>query len=308
MSDEKQATKAEEIDGPWPLILDFIGPFVVHLHRDITVNPPTCTARIYAPQCPDHHANLLTDSNDVTLEPDVAADGTCSNNSYHFESKTAPAGTASYEFARSKQLLLISADIGPTDPKPYHIVLEVPFPNKIVPLIPEAIWIHRNKANTFVYNPDPDDDKSGHIVNSNRARGLRFVYLHCQGRPILKAVPQPALLVDLAGVKPEALGFKHLFPHYHMTVRFASATASSDEHHEDAYNCFENLRTMLNSAKTPDGNDLGISSWRVDFAPAEFASDEPSLLNYTGKKPVDCGASVVVVQDTAITARMFKSH
>ena len=46
-------------DTPPRLILDLIGPFVVHFCEGI--------ARIHAPLCVDHHANILTDTNDIPL-------------------------------------------------------------------------------------------------------------------------------------------------------------------------------------------------------------------------------------------------
>ena len=73
----EQSTDCSE-DGPKRLILDLMGPFVVHFHNDV--------ARIHAPLCVDHHANILTDTDDISLDglPTPApADGHHGRNPIH---------------------------------------------------------------------------------------------------------------------------------------------------------------------------------------------------------------------------------
>lgn len=303
MIDEKHASESKELDRSQPLILDFIGPYVVHFHQDIASDASTRIARIHAPQCPDHHANLLTDSNDASMEPNVATD-----NVYRFKEKTAPVGADCYACPEAKQLLLMSTDLVPIDKGQCHLILEVPFPNRIVPLIPETIFIHSAKATNVISNPDSGDSGTGCIVNSSRARGLRFIYNKCASKPVLEQIPLPDQFIDLKNVEPEAQGFDCWFPHYHMTVRFASNNTSTDEHHEDAYSCFQQLRTMLDTTTGMKNKAyLDTISWKVDFAPAiPRLKRGPHTENLTGKHPVDCLAGAVVVEDTAITELRIK--
>lgn len=45
------------------LVFDLVGPFVVQFRKGIADKPGT--AYVYAPLCDNHHANILTDSDDV---------------------------------------------------------------------------------------------------------------------------------------------------------------------------------------------------------------------------------------------------
>jgi hypothetical protein len=299
-----------ESDAIQPLIFDIIGPTIIHLYRN---EDGVIKVGVYAPPCEDHHANLLTDSNDVSMEP---IDPMMDSITYKFSKHDAPTPAHSFKLNSSKDVLLISDPRSPVDPDECHMVLSLPCPDQIWPLIPEHVWIHQGPSTVFVDNPDPDkglgsknDPPYKNIVNSHRARGLRLAYYTCNGNPELVQTPLPDNPVNL-NVHSDAVGF-HAdpinLPHYHMTVRFASNRASDDEHHEDAFNCFAALRNTLdNMPSRSDGSKFDTCKWRVDFSDIPTKSGlsrEEFLFTVSGKRPNDCGSQTMVVQDPEFDER-----
>lgn len=271
---------------PAALLFDFIGPFVTHFKKGNDLYPGT--VYVYAPLCPGHHANLITDTNDFSLFGlSTPASSDEEGYVYRFSDKNAPAGVARFycEGDHYKKLLLVEFDGEPKSEKACHLMFEVPCPDQIVPLHSEQVWIHRNGATQWVSNPEASEPL---IVNSPRARGLRFIYRSCSSNPIVENTCYPnGKPTDFMGFDATTLGFpagSDPAP-YTMTLRFASNSSTPDEHHEDAYNCFQTMRDLMN----PDDFYL----WRVDF------DDTTRTLTdtLTGPTPRDCGASVLTLQD-----------
>jgi len=273
-------------DTPALLLFDLIGPFVTHFQKGNDLYPGT--VYICAPLCPEHHANLITDTNDFSL---FGLSGAASSDEkgyvYRFSDKKAPAGVERYycEEDHYKKLLLVKFDGKPKSEKVCHLMFEVPCPDQIVPLHSELVWIHRNGATQWVANPEPAEPL---IVNSPRARGLRFIYRSCSSNPIVENTCYPeGKQTDFTGFDATTLGFpaENGPAPYTMTLRFASNSSTPDEHHEDAYNCFQTMRDLMK----PDD----FSRWRVDFDDTTGTVTD----NLTGSTPRDCGASVLALQD-----------
>jgi hypothetical protein len=256
------------------LILDLIGPFVVHFTAGI--------ARIQAPLCVDHHANIQTDSDDIGVPGLLAPapqDGYPEGYTYRLQGPKPKAGKCDCLYP--EQLLRVTLKLGAIDAARCHSILEVPNPNTMVPLLPEPIWIHRNGSGIWVNG----DAKNSDIVSGSRARGLRFISTDCPAAPDIKLINQPKSThpfnPDFTPETSDALGLDP--PHYHVTLRFASNGTSPDEHHEDAYNCFQEMRTLIPQADV----------WRVDF---DDSQGDIQPRHHGGPIPVDCGAAVLVVQ------------
>lgn len=175
-------------------------------------------------------------------------------------------------------------------------VFIAPRPDAIVALRPEPIWIHQHGAQRFV---DDQAAAKSQIVDGDRARGLRLVYRDCYSKPQVENICFPAGQEQVCFDKVD-FRTKGLHPAYRsMTLRFAANHATSDEHHEDAYNCFQNMRTMV-AGSDPANWDIDV--WRVDFCSLTpvrgDGKERPSLLNLTGKHPSDCGALMLVIRDS----------
>lgn len=292
--DEAQSSKKSDVTSPRPFILDLIGPFVVHFCNGI--------ARIHAPTCLDHHANVLTDSDDVALWglTTPASTGGCQCGYVYTltTEKEFPKGGKRH-CTSPDQMLVLPFTMRPIKASSCNLVLEVPVPDTIVALLADHIWIHIGNSKVWFYDPIDDDD-SWKYVDSDRARGLRFMYDEWPGKPKIELIeypdPEPPGLKDkLNKIHFEALGFdaKPYQPHYSLTLRFASNSTAPDEHHEDAYNCFQMMRGLI-----PE-----TLMWRTDFddsfatvaTAGSFARMKAML--HGGAHPVDCGAAVLVVQD-----------
>jgi hypothetical protein len=264
-----------------PLILDLIGPFVVHFCKG--------TARIHAPLCDNHHANLLTDTNDIPLYglTNPGSKGYV----YRFKNETtAPYPAPSHPHLADKKLLVMSHTRGEIPESQCHLLLRVPYPDKVVPLLSEPIWIHRGNANLWGLNEDKQD-----IVESLRARGLRFIYKKCSKEPEIEVCSKPVATTgggvntaqpdepDFSRFSARTLGYDE---HYSITLRFASNQVTPDDYHQDAYCCFRKMRDLISDTHC----------WRVDF-------DDPTVHkvlstdNVGGPHPKDCGASILLVKD-----------
>jgi hypothetical protein len=273
-----------------PLILDLIGPFVVHFQQG---KEKQGTAWIYAPMCEDHHANVLTDSDDTSLNGLSAPPPTTGYSAgyvYEFEDSTAPSGVGRYKCDEdeSKQLLVVQSGLDLVSETKCHLVLKVPCPDEIVPLHPEAIWIHRNKAKAWVIDHDADDKD---IVSTKRARGLRFIYQKCSKEPKIRVKKEPKNVTgpDFEYFNAKTLGFpvEQSPAHYNITVRFAAAHTTSDGH-EDAYNCFRTMRAIFPPPQ--------FSKWRVDFD--DVIINRQSAPDFVGgPNPRDCGAAILVLRN-----------
>jgi hypothetical protein len=259
------------------LIFDLVGPFVVQFKQGSGKTPGT--AYVSAPLCDNHHANILTDSDDVFVPGN--GDSRKARYVYHFVDSSAPKGAPMYKFvdaAHEKLLLLVPFDCTPLEggSDQCHLVLKIPCPDYVIPLHSERVWIHKNTArNCWVTCEDHQD-----IVDSKRARGLRFIYQDC---PTMPEIGVPGLGKAFSS---ETIGISRA-PHYSMTFRYAD-TGEMSPGHADAYSCFHNSRSMWSPAAT--GCDL--SEWRVDYDDLEHFSMEGG-----GPRPRDCGAAVIVMQD-----------
>lgn len=273
------------------LIVDLVGPFVVHFVQGIV--------KVHVPLCADHHANILTDRNDVALpgiaSPPPAGEDPPSEFVYHLETPEDFHGhKGRCGGDTSTELLVIKKGIDSIPASKCHIVFKLPNPDEILPLVPERVFIHRNNADIwFDSQPDPD------IVNSNSARALRLIYGDFGSKPPKVVLEHPksgafaTLQTSLEKLQFDACGYR---PHqYHFTLRFASSGTVQDNNHEDAYNCFQTMRTLI--PKT--------LFWRVDFEDL-FAEtikvkkeldQRMALLHHGGPTPVDCNAALLIVQN-----------
>ncbi len=295
MSDKQQETieKHEQADiHHSQLILDLNGPFVLHVKND-----KVC---IHAPICPEHFANLLTDTNDISMSglTEAALPQDEGGEGWVYE--------LSFELKRSgmcdsnpKEMLRISYPFVGIPETNCGFVFIAPRPDAIVALHPEPIWIHQHGSQRFV---DDQAAAKSQIVDGARARGLRLVYNDCYSKPKVENICFPAGQDPVCFDKVD-FRTKGLHPAYRsMTLRFAANHATSDEHHEDAYNCFQNMRVMVAGS---DPENWDIDCWRVDFCSltrehtrARKDGEEPlSLFNLTGRHPNDCGALMLVIQE-----------
>jgi hypothetical protein len=274
---EKTESSGRAATASEPLAFDLLGPFVVHFCEG--------AVRICAPLCTDHHANILTDTNDISLlglaEP-IPIDGFPAGYIYCLDVETrTPKDATKCHFTDPTQLLIATAHLDPVPAQNCHLVFKVPLPDSIVPLVPETIWIHRNGAATWV-------NSTSDVAAGVRARGLRFIYSKCLAPPEITLCQQPRSSLDepqppLNRLKADALGFDP--PFYHITLRFASHSATPDEHHEDAYRCFYTMRRLIPHT----------SQWRVDFD--DPAATEMGTHSLSGPHPLDCMAAVLIVKD-----------
>jgi hypothetical protein len=299
-SDHDQNSRSEDSKATCglnpPLLFDVIGPFVSHFQAGILGHPGTVC--IYAPICEGHHANIITDSDDISLYG-LSAQGPLggSGHVYGFVDGNSPLGTDKYccDGDDDKKLLVVSCDLPTTDKSQCHLTFRVPCPDRIVPLHNEEVFIHRNGSEYWVSNPDSDPYTSygsncahgADVVNSPRARGLRFLYLDCQTPPKLHAIcgKEPERLRHISA---ETLGYPGSPAPYTMTLRFSSNSSDPDEHHEDAYNCFQTMRLLM-------GDEF--YKWRTDFDDMHAASRTKWHIESKGSNPRDCGASALMLQD-----------
>ena len=279
---------------PMLLTLDLIGPFVVHFCDG--------AARIHAPLCDNHHANLLTDSNDIPLYglTEQGSKGWV----YGFEDPTAPHPAPKFKRLEDQKMLVMSHTRGKIPENQCHLLLWIPCPDKVVPLLTEQIWIHRGGANGdnhhAVWGLNQDHPN---IVDSRRARGLRFIYNKCSKEPSVKLVSKPDTNPG-AGLTPptkppepdfslfsaRTLGYGE---HYSITLRFASNQVTPDDYHQDAYCCFRKMRDLIHDTHR----------WRVDFDDTSAVVKVPPTEQISGPHPKDCHASILVVQDSFKTPR-----
>ena len=308
-----------------PLILDLMGPFVVQFQQGKTEEDPGI-AIICAPLCVDHYANILTDSDDVSLAGNLAPapeGGFCRGYVYTL---TGPKGLSQFksEPDAHKQILRVNyADrnyeggdglrIDPDKIGPKcHLVVKAPMPDRIVPLRPEAIWIHRNQTDTKLWVIDPDKDPTdsgdpGDIVSSDRGlsqgrgRGLRFIYEECSESPTLslqtgdgkdRPIPFCALTRGLP-VKGDIAVPRY----YSMSLRFAATHASAEEGQEDAYTCFQQMRALFDTGTEGAPMLSEFSKWRVDFSNPCPSPGKPHIEHIVGGRPHDCGAATMALQD-----------
>jgi hypothetical protein len=307
--------------GEGPLIFDLMGPFVVQFQQS-TQGMDSGTAIICAPLCVDHHANILTDRNDISLAGNPAPPpegGFCRGYVYTL---TGPKGLSQFksEPDAHKQILRVNyADrnyegddglrIDPDKIGPKcHLVVKAPMPDRIVPLRPEAIWIHRNSPpkesglpeNIWVMQEDSTDIVSADRgISTGRARGLRFYYQSSQfptlGLQDPESVNDPPLR-DLCAVTRFPDGATPA-PYYNMTLRFAATHASAEDGLQDAYDCFQEMRKLFDvDEKGTIPSDF--SKWRVDFSdPCPTSNNKFSLTKIVGGRPHDCGAATMALQD-----------
>jgi hypothetical protein len=297
MSDETKAAT---------LILDILGPFVVHFCKSDRGG----NVRICAPLCKDHHANILTDNVDISLngltQPNV-------NSGYIYELIN-----SSSQDIKPEDTILSRCEIGGNpilmleeDKKEFdliqertcHLIFLAPRPDVIFGLRPEPIWIHQNGAQRWV---ELYGSEKGTVVSQPRSRGLRFVYRQWPDEPSISIrksliLPDKTMLDSLDGSLKNlgALSSGSAGRQYNITLRFSSNDSSPDTHHEDAFNCFQTMRSLV-----PD-----TSTWLTAFDHGGVPSDPKAnnaqisvaskvrILVVGGEHPVDCPASPMVRRD-----------
>ncbi|MCU1306062.1 MAG: hypothetical protein JWN45_757 [Acidobacteriaceae bacterium] len=263
------------------LIVDLIGPFCVQFKQGIKSG----TARIFAPICENHFANLLTDSNDFHLDGAKPPSRKPFKKGYvyEFERNTGPTGAPVYQFLSKEdadQILLIKQDTLPY--QTCHLEVIVPCPDYVVPLQAEEIWMHRNKSKVWV------NSASGDIVNNNRARSVRFLYTSCAKPPKLQRTwPKKAGKDSLkdASYDPRMKGLPidNQTARFHIILRYASLNTSPLV--DDAYHCFCSMRELY-----PE-----TLKWRVDFN--HGVPPHLSIEVITGSGPRDCMAPLLLSQN-----------
>lgn len=259
------------------LIFDLVGPFVVQFKQGSGKKPGT--AYVSAPLCDNHHANILTDSDDVFVPGN--GDSAKGKYVYGFVDSNSPKGSPRYKFAdpvHEKQLLIVPFDCAPLEGKSTecHLVLKIPCPDYIIPLHAERVWIQKNTAkNCWVTYEDRPD-----IVEKERARGLRFIYQDC---PTMPEIRVPKMGKEFSS---QTIGISRA-PHYSMTFRYAD-TGEWSPGQADAYSCFRNARSMW----SPDATGCDLSEWRVDYDDLEHFRTEGG-----GPRPRDCAAALIVMQN-----------
>ena len=269
-----------------PLILDLNGPFVLHLKRD--------RVNIHAPVCSDHYGNLLTDHEDVSLYGLTTPVASQSNSAKGWEYRL------SFKSKRStgacscdpKEVLKITQPMTGISAIHCNFVFEAPLPDEIVALQCEHVWMHQNGVKEWVDYPTGG---KGSIVDDKRARSLRLIYKHCLEKPKIETISHPDDVDDNDTPKFENINYWTIgiHPRYRsLSLRFAANRATADEHHEDAYNCFRDLRMLVAAS---DSSSWHIHKWRVDFDNTDVPSFQ--IVNRTGKHPVDCGAMALVIQE-----------
>jgi hypothetical protein len=292
--------------GKVPLVFDIIGPLVAQFQQGDDYHAGS--AIICAPLCVDHHANLLTDSDDVSVKG-LSAPAPNGGFVYHFLKDHAPTGARWYlpppprphsifrvKYTKDDPVYTLDA---PTIARKCYATFHVPMPNRIVALRPEFGWVHRNGADPDLWVIDKDqaiDAPAGcaasadDIICSPRGRGLRFIYNECKVPPdFLLGEDGPAnLCAETKGFSPT------LSPYYSITLRFAAAHATGDGI-DDAHTCFQNMRALFDTKYQPSE----FSKWRTDFAHLPGSGSQPSqmLLQVGGPNPRDCGAMVLAMQD-----------
>jgi hypothetical protein len=300
----KEGSDVEYVDlGNRPLVFDVFGPFAIKFKRGKNGKPGTSV--ICAPLCFDHHANLLTDTDDVSV--DGQSKQAKSNYVHRFVEGHAPTGAPTFSPPREGNIFRVKSksehfpyEINPENVAKFcHVVFEVPMPNRIEALRPEPSWVHRNGSEFWVIDRDtkPWSKYAAHadpnnLVNSNRGRGLRLIYDECKTPPdfYLPLASGPRQVGLIAATRGFPLGKRDLIPAYYgITLRFAASHATGDGV-DDAHGCFQTMRGMLDKYL---GTNY-FSQWRADFAQSDINLPVSSI---GGPRPHDCGAMVLVMQD-----------
>jgi hypothetical protein len=291
--------------GNVPLVLDVIGPFVVQFQQGDECRPGW--AIICAPLCGDHHANLLTDSDDVSVN---GLSGPADRGFvYRFCKDHSPKGARWCQPRSSHDIFRVKYPTG--DPvysldaaavaRNCFATFLIPMPNWIVALRSECGWVHRNDAKMWVIDEDTANEASPgcavdhqNIVSSPRGRGLRLIYDECT------APPDFCLGSDVpANLRAETKGFisgsSKLPPYYSITLRFAASHATGDGI-DDAHTCFQTIRALFDIPGKPSE----FSKWRTDFAHLPGSGLMPlrqGAEHVGGANPRDCGSMVLAMQD-----------
>lgn len=290
------------------LIVDLVGPYVVHFM--------TSGVNVYAPPCVSHYANVLTDLNDIPLyglnTPTPVGSPTAPGYIYELQTNKGFHGNAGsvhgLDDGHNQYLVLKPNEpLIPKDAAKCHLIFQLPIPNQVFPLVPEWVFIHKGKAALWL---DSDKDPSENYAQTQTdqsqfffgryARALRLIYLDCSLAPKLALVSYPPsapiqqIEDSLGTFCPTTVGFDP--GTFHFTLRFASNGPEPDDNHQDAYNCFQTMRTLISDT----------SAWRVDFdnvhVPGENIAqrspfEQVRMVNHSSNPPVDCHAAVLVVQD-----------
>lgn len=252
------------------LILDLLGPFVVHFCKN--------QVRINLPLCADHHANIVTDSNDIPLYGlrQVSRQGYM----YDLEPNIQRQSSKCTVEDSDKILLLEPRTVDPIPEQTCHLVVVAPRPDTVWGLHPEAIWIHKNGASRWVVHED-----STNVVSTDRVRGLRFIYGDCSVPAITvdsRSAPVPhKIQQQLKNLDCESVGTN--LPCYNITLRFSSNATTPDDNHQDAIRCFQSMRCLV-----PD-----TATWLAAFDESRKMTE-----NISSSHPVDCTSPGIVMQDS----------
>jgi hypothetical protein len=283
-----------------PLVFDVFGPFAIHFQEGPDGKEGTAT--ICAPLCPDHHANLLTDTDDVSVMGQSKQGE--HEYVYSFSAGRSPKGASRFSRPIKHDIFRVpsktdkfSFEIKDDIAKSCHLVFKVPMPNRIEALRPEPSWVHRNGSDIWVIDRDRErptsyvgaDPDPKNLVDSKRGRGLRLIYDECCKAPDFDLPDDQGL--NPAGLTAATKGFPvgKIPTYYGITLRFAAIHATGDGV-DDAHSCFQTMRTMLDKYLKTDN----FSRWRADFVQPDV---DLVIASMSGPRPHDCGAMVLAMQD-----------
>jgi hypothetical protein len=295
----------------YPLIFDLYGPFVLNLHKP-NDRGAGGSVTIYAPLCEDHHANLLTDQDDISLcglqpPPPLPCGSKPSKDKhplgpfrYHLRGPVSSEHASKCDPHMNRQLLRVyypskSGAAFQSPPTPFHFMMTAALPNYIMPLRPEQVWIHSNDCSTWITAGCQDDTTiTKHdpkcIVDSHRARGLRFIYEKSDYPKVHFEGPNGTTVPGLDELNASTrLAGSLIASHYSMTLRYAgvhseSSSSSVSDSEADAYSCFQSMRQLY-----PE-----LADWRADFT-NQNAKELNEMVG--GTNPHDCFAPPIVRQD-----------
>jgi hypothetical protein len=259
------------------LILDLNGPFILHVKKNMV--------SIHAPDCPEHVGNFLTDTNDISLSGPGDKGWV-----YELSFRSNEGGIC---YSNPEHMLQITYHMDGISPSDCNFVFTAPRPDAIMGLHREPIWIHQRNAKRFA---DDQVAKCSPIIEDKRARGLRLIYRHCYSDPQIKNIAFPKDGTELNF--DVDFWTKGLNPAYRsMSLRFAANHATSDEHHQDAYKCFQIARALVSQSD----RKWDMHQWRVDFDTSilvpGIGEAQPRIVDTSGKHPHDCGALAIVIKD-----------
>lgn len=256
------------------LVVDFHGPIAFRFCKE--------WVWAYLPPCDDHACNVLTDSNDLSPDEQVA---------YALQGPSA--GKA--QLVSSKSEPIIQMDWGETDgniPKPSdcYCTFQLPRPDFIFGL--RAEWVELTK-------PDGSVPWSG-----NYARGVRLCYLQSDIPTFTPLLPDGGKF-DASYINPGDV-------QYRIEVRFRDLNKSELFPYEDALMCSWAMRKLFPPLDQWEASFQKMVTYKIyPTAEAVQTKDEPktkalaidpfAVAQISGHHPVDCGANAIVFDDGGLS-------